>query len=384
MAQVSTLFQPAYLVQSQTHNHIKSSVTNENDPFIQSAVDLASEALDEIQISDKTCFALSSSTNGNDESALEFVYRIYNDSSAQNEDDLNILVEIKEWLDENDESAETIFQTVYQKRDDESYASFLGFLYCYGLGTPVDKEKTFYWYKVAADRGEPLGLLQLGWCYHEAFGITQNDKKAFELFEKCASTGYATGQTWLGHCYEHGHGTEIDLEKAFTWYSNSAKGDCAWGQNMLAHMYRKGIVTQRDQAQAFLWFEKSAQRGYVESQCWLASYLQTGTGTKKDLEKAFEWYSRAAPHDDYSLNMIGFCHMNGEGTQKNILRGFFYYKQAGHNGHSRGQMNLACCYHYALGTLRDLHEALRWYKIAYRNGDENTMREITAVFDQLP
>ena len=52
---------------------------------------------------------------------------------------------------------------------------FVGFCYNNGWGVPLDEGKRFWYYKKAAELGEPEGQLQLAICYLRGFG-TKMDK----------------------------------------------------------------------------------------------------------------------------------------------------------------------------------------------------------------
>lgn len=65
----------------------------------------------------------------------------------------------------------------------------LGLMYEEGKSTPVDLEKAFYYYSIAAERGNELGQCYLAESYLNGNGVAYNLEKAKYWFEKAAAKG---------------------------------------------------------------------------------------------------------------------------------------------------------------------------------------------------
>src|SRR5256885_1148220 len=63
-----------------------------------------------------------------------------------------------------------------------------------------------------------------------------------------------------------------------------------------------------------------------------AIHYKNGEGTEKNLEKAFYWYQKAAENgDEYAMNNLAMHYENGEGTEKNLEKAFYWCQKAAGN-----------------------------------------------------
>ena len=65
--------------------------------------------------------------------------------------------------------------------------------------------------------------------------------------------------------------------------------------------------------------------------------------------------------------MLAILYYNGEGTEKNLEKSFYWYQKAAENGHIHALNNLAVCYDYGEGTEKNLKKAFYWYQKAAEN-----------------
>src|ERR1700752_910776 len=69
---------------------------------------------------------------------------------------------------------------------------------------------------------------------------------------------------------------------------------------------------------------------------------QNGEGTEKNLEKAFYWYQKAAENGDIDAQYnLALLYKNGEGTEENLEKAFYWYQKAAENNVKEAQHNLA-------------------------------------------
>ena len=69
-------------------------------------------------------------------------------------------------------------QTLANHGDAEAQYN-LGYCYECGLGVEIDYEKAVFWYKKAAELGNPIAQTNLGGCYEHGRGVPQDFEKAF-------------------------------------------------------------------------------------------------------------------------------------------------------------------------------------------------------------
>jgi TPR repeat protein len=94
---------------------------------------------------------------------------------------------------------------------------------------PIDLERSFFWFRRAADRGLP-------------------------------DAQYAVGQA-----YQSGEGVETDLALAFQWFLKAAKQGVAEAQFEAANAYAEGLGTTRDRKRSERWMKLAAKQGHPEA-----------------------------------------------------------------------------------------------------------------------
>ncbi|UZO13503.1 uncharacterized protein OCT59_005001 [Rhizophagus irregularis] len=97
-----------------------------------------------------------------------------------------------------------------QKKD---ILNILGYCYCTGIGTKIDKQEAFELYEKAADLRNIKAIFNLAVIVI----AIKDDTKTFELSKKSAEGGILGRMTMLGHCYQHGIGVDVDMQRAFEY-----------------------------------------------------------------------------------------------------------------------------------------------------------------------
>src|SRR5437763_561994 len=74
----------------------------------------------------------------------------------------------------------------------------------------------------------------------------------------------------------------------------------------------------------------------------LAALYNNGEGTEKNLEKAFYWFQRAAENGNTdAMNSLATFYENGKGTEKNLEKAFYWFQKAAENGNTDAMNCLA-------------------------------------------
>ncbi|GES75100.1 kinase-like domain-containing protein [Rhizophagus clarus] len=106
----------------------------------------------------------------------------------------------------------------------------------------------------------------------------------------------------------------------------------------------------------------------------LAYCYHDGEGTEKNLEKAFYWFQKGAENgNEIAINNLASCYENGEGTEKNLEKAFYWYQIGAENGDEDETFNLALCYENGEGTEKNLEKAYYWYQKAAEIGNVDAM-----------
>ena len=92
----------------------------------------------------------------------------------------------------------------------------IGIIFCDGVGTDIDMERSIKYYTKAAELGDDLAKSNLADIYRKGKnGVPVDLKKAFELYLSCRIP-YAFYR--VGEALEFGRGVQLDVEKAKQYY----------------------------------------------------------------------------------------------------------------------------------------------------------------------
>ncbi len=118
-----------------------------------------------------------------------------------------------------------------------------------------------FWFRKAAEAGDPAGEMSLGACLQAGEGVEKDEKEAVEWYRKAAVAGVAEAEFNLGRCFQQGSGTAIDEAEAFKWFSSAAaKGlPLAEFEAGLCHWHGRGTAV--DLPEAYAWMSLAARRG---------------------------------------------------------------------------------------------------------------------------
>ncbi|KAG9287094.1 hypothetical protein G9A89_000988 [Geosiphon pyriformis] len=228
--------------------------------------------------------------NDDEPPSINELLKIFNADGDRLETDKIIAENIHKWLETNKVCPGDMFNAVHKKRNQVQFASLLAFLYLYGIGTIINQEKAFQWYKRTAETEQ--------FCENDEGSDIHANKETMKLaFTKkdCdknhQTSRYASAavQYNLGRCYYDSIGTVEDIEKAFFWFSKSAKGGYRAAQNALGDCFQNGKGTIQDSGAAFFWYKKSALGGSFTAAYKFGKCFQTGERTNRDLHEAIRW-----------------------------------------------------------------------------------------------
>src|SRR5436305_7846672 len=89
--------------------------------------------------------------------------------------------------------------------------------------------------------------------------------------------------------------------------------------NMSINTQIDELVNVHDRSRYFNKTKEAAKNEDIDAQYKLAKFYYNGEGTEKNLEKAFYWFQKAAENGDVNaMNNLAACYHNGEGTEKNL------------------------------------------------------------------
>lgn len=100
--------------------------------------------------------------------------------------------------------------------------SNVGVLYAEGRGVPQDHAKAEFWYRKAADQGQPTAECNLGEMYARGQGVPQDYVEAAQWYRKAAEQRQSLAQSNLCELYASCLGVAQDLVEAHKWMELAA------------------------------------------------------------------------------------------------------------------------------------------------------------------
>ncbi|KAJ1648372.1 hypothetical protein LPJ64_000321 [Coemansia asiatica] len=131
------------------------------------------------------------------------------------------------------------------------------------------------YFKRAADRHNPLGMLFYGLSLRHGWGCQPNENLAFVFLQKA-------GEHVVSHVK--------DMDPAV---AGMAKDELAMAIYELGQSYRHGWGVSRNKKTAAYYFEVAAELGDTDAQSDIAACYEKGDGVKRDMKKAAHYYRLA-------------------------------------------------------------------------------------------
>lgn len=325
------------------------------------------------------------------------VESIANRCESVDYDKLEMLLEpIKEYLDSPtaNPKAQFYLALTYRTNNTPEYVKYLelsaeqGFAeaqlflgdYCFN----EDEEKSFNYYKRAADGGSVKTQYRAYYAYKNAEGTEENKEEEFKYLKMGADNGHVKCQHSLGKFYK-----DTDSTESFKYFLLAAAQGCRKSQLAVACMYKDGIGIEKDLKKAFKYFKHLADvRNCELSKHQVALCYEKGLGTEIDSKKAFEYYVEAADYYEENNDFIEAVSVyqkvatyfkNGVETVVDLEKAFKYLELAKYYGSGEVLKELADCYENGYGTPVDKVKAVKYYKLS-ENKDLAEARKFKAIY----
>ena len=280
----------------------------------------------------------------------------------------------------------------------------LGDCYLHGAGVKRDYSEAFRLFKLAERKGNVWAINQLGHMYRFGLHVPKDLNEAQRLVKEAANKANPAAQSALADMYRLGEGVEKNPDEAFRWATKSAKQGWHSGNNMLAILFRDGVGVRQDSAQAIELFKLAAASGrvptaycslgqiyrygaadvqanLVEAMRWIEEGVKAkdqcsssvaarilgrgGKGVKADPQRAISLATEGAKSNHApSINVLGWLHQEGLGTEKNHAIAMEYFQRAASLQNRDAMANLGRAYAIGDGVERDLVKARSFYEQA--------------------
>jgi TPR repeat protein len=155
--------------------------------------------------------------------------------------------------------------------------------YLVGKGVPKDFAQSAYWYRKAADQGNPAAQMYLGYIYSVGMGVSLDSAEAVRWFRRAASSGYPEASVSLAALYLRGEGVKQDTQEALQLLrSAAAKGD-GRADAYLGYASYRGLGVPVDRAAAKTWFRMGVKQHDPVAEFWLTVTEDDEPGRAPDL-----------------------------------------------------------------------------------------------------
>ena len=174
----------------------------------------------------------------------------------------------------------------------------------------------------SAERGDAEAQLALGVRYYNGVDVEQDKKEAANWFRKAAEQGNAEAQSCLGDCYMLGDGVEKDTAEAVKWYRKAADQGLAIAQRAIGLCYLNGEGVKQDAVEAVKWFRKAA-----EQKGGLLKLSPNGIKARSSISMALDEEGIAG-----AQLLLGACYECGEGVDQDKGEAVKWYRKAAEQG----------------------------------------------------
>jgi TPR repeat protein len=249
-----------------------------------------------------------------------------------------------------------------------------------GFGVQQDFERARVVFEAAADRGSPVGWMNLGLMHLQGRGVQRDYARARQCFERAANRDVGPALINLGYLYDNGLGVARDYGKARAFYERAAALGEAEGLSNLAVLYGAGRGVQQDWNEARRLFERAAQMGDANALDNLGTIYMRGSGVARNVEFARQCYESAAQKGLVSaIYNLGVMHLEGAAGARDIDAARGCFERAANLDHASAIVNLATMYANGVGVLPNAGKAKELLERAVELGSTSALVNLGLV-----
>lgn len=281
---------------------------------------------------------------------------------------------------QDDRSLESVRTTAeYGEGQRQIDAQFeLGYRYYTGTkGASQNYEKSAYWFKLCADKGNKPAMYNLYLCY-DAESPIKNKDKSFYWLEQAANSYYLKASIIVGKKYYSGDGVAQDYYKAVRYIKDAAFSGDAEGMYYYAWCFAFGQGVQRDSTKAELWAQRAIEKGSIEAYDLLGRMYVNGESVAENKGYGSYWYEKGAEKGNSSCqNSLGVMYETGDYFEKDVSRAIDYYISASNAGNQYAMDNLSRIYESQELGYYNLNQAIYWRQQQFNLGKRSRVYSLT-------
>lgn len=242
--------------------------------------------------------------------------------------------------------------------------------YLMGRGVAKDPVQAAYWFRKAADHGDPGAQNELGYLYAGGVGVERDNAQAFRWFARSAGGGYEAAKLNMAVMYLKGIGVPRDLGFARDLLVELAAKRNGRAEDYLGLMYLNGFGVAEDSRAAEEWFSRAAKDKNPEGEYAMGQIYSVASGHDHDYAKAAK-YLRESARGGYvpAMYTLGTLLVNHpEAGEKGSGEAVGWLTRAAEAGTWQSSATLGTLARDGREIRQDTAEAFRWFVIAAKQG----------------
>jgi hypothetical protein len=144
--------------------------------------------------------------------------------------------------------------------------------YFAGRGVPKDLAQAAYWYRKAADQGNPAAQVYLGYLCTVGLGVPQDTAEGILWYRRASASNYPMAEVNLAAHYMRGDGVEQDTAEALRLLRSAEEKGYGRADAYLGWSSYIGFGVPVDHTAAEVWLKKGVKRHDPEAECFLAEW----------------------------------------------------------------------------------------------------------------
>lgn len=166
-----------------------------------------------------------------------------------------------------------------------------------------------------------------------------------------------------------------DYETAIKEYKIKADKGHIDSQYMLGLIYEQYVGP--DYIEALKWYKLAAEQGDEEALFAVGTFYYDGTGVPQNYEEAAKWYKKSADQGSNQAEFyLGLMYVLNRGVEYDLQTAFKYIRWSALKSFVPAQDYLGMMYYNGSGISSDKKKALQWYRLAFKNGNNESKLKI--------
>lgn len=240
-----------------------------------------------------------------------------------------------------------------------------------------DFVQSAYWFKKAADQGDPGAQVEIGYFYLNGIGVKADGAQATRWFQRAAASGSHMGKLNLAVVYLKGMGVPADPRLGISLLNELAKEQDPRGEDYLGLMYSLGVGVEKNLTTAEEWFERAARHHSPEGNYAMGTLYSVVAGHAQDLDRARKYLEQSA-NAGYipAKHSLGLLLVNHPALTQTPGEAVAMLQAAAAAGSWRSSAVLGILFRDGLGVQKDAAIAYSWFKIAQLQDGEEARADV--------